>query len=251
VVSSCAGRADRDAPTIGRVFLEYAQYRGFVVDPAVPRHATGKPKAERGKPFDRPTWARCTVHPDHHIQFRRGLYSVLTRHIGQALEVRGDSRLVHLYHHGDLIKVQASQPAGGRATDYADYPAERTPYALRGPDRCIDQAQRLGPAAGQFITVLLGGTFLWARLRQAQKLLRLAERYGPNRINAACAQGARLRAAGRRARRSDRPHRPGARARGWRGRARRAAARRFTRAPESFTHPSIPQEHPDDAGPDP
>lgn len=63
------------------------------------------------------------VHPDHHIQFRRALYSVPTRYIGQALEVRGDSRLVHLYHHGDLIKVHASQPAGGRATDYADYPA--------------------------------------------------------------------------------------------------------------------------------
>jgi hypothetical protein len=61
-----------------------------------------------------------------------------TRYIGQALEVRGDSRLVHLHHHGDLIKVHASQPAGGRATDYADYPAERTPYALRAPDRSID-----------------------------------------------------------------------------------------------------------------
>jgi hypothetical protein len=70
----------------------------------------------------------------------------------------------------------------------ADYPAERTPYALRAPDRCIDQAQRRGPAVGQFITVLLRGTFPWARLRQAQKLLRLAERYGPDRINAACAR---------------------------------------------------------------
>jgi IstB-like ATP binding protein len=36
VVPSWAGRADRDAPTIGRVFLEYAQYRGFVVDPRCP-----------------------------------------------------------------------------------------------------------------------------------------------------------------------------------------------------------------------
>jgi hypothetical protein len=126
------------------------------------------------EPFDRPTWARCTVHPDHHIQFRRALYSVPTRYIGQALEVRGDSRLVHLYHHGDLIKVHikvhASQPAGGRATDYVDYPAERTPYALRAPDRCIDQAQRLGPAVGQFITVLLRGTFPWARRAAARPL---------------------------------------------------------------------------------
>jgi transposase len=35
-------RPDRYAPTIDRVFLEYAQYRGFIVDPAVVRHATGK-----------------------------------------------------------------------------------------------------------------------------------------------------------------------------------------------------------------
>ena len=41
---------------------------------------------------------------------------------------------------------------------------------------------------GQFVTVLLSGTFPWARLRQAQKLLRLAERYGAARVNAACAR---------------------------------------------------------------
>jgi hypothetical protein len=34
----------------------------------------------------------------------------------------------------------------------------------------------------------LSGTFPWARLRQAQKLLRLAERYGAGRVNAACAR---------------------------------------------------------------
>jgi transposase len=36
-------RADRYTPGIDRVFLEYAQFRGFVVDPAIVRHATGKP----------------------------------------------------------------------------------------------------------------------------------------------------------------------------------------------------------------
>lgn len=35
-------RPDRYAPRIDRVFLEYAQYRGFIVDPAIVRHATGK-----------------------------------------------------------------------------------------------------------------------------------------------------------------------------------------------------------------
>jgi hypothetical protein len=59
---------------------------------------------------------------------------------------------------------------------------------MRAPDACCRQAEQVGPAVGQFITVLLGGTFPWARLRQAQKLLRLADRYGAARVNAACAR---------------------------------------------------------------
>jgi len=35
-------RADRYSPRLARVFLEYAQYRGVVVDPTVVRHPTGK-----------------------------------------------------------------------------------------------------------------------------------------------------------------------------------------------------------------
>ncbi len=143
-------------------------------------------------PFDRPTWAQATVHPDHHVQFCRALYSVPTRYVGQRLEVRGDSRLVRLYHRGTLIKTHPAQaPAqapGYRSTDYADYPAALTPYALRAPDRCIQQGTALGPAVGEFLRVLLGGTFLWARLRQAQQLLRLGERFGAARVNAACAR---------------------------------------------------------------
>ena len=297
-------RADRYTPTIDRVFLEYAQHRGFLVDPAVPRHATGKPKVERGipyvrqdffrgetfrdledmqaragrwcrdlagtrvhgttrraprvvfeteeqpvlvplapEPFDRPTWARCTVHPDHHIQFQRALYSVPTRYIGDEVDVRGDSRLVRIYLHGELLKVHPPQPPGGRATDYTDYPAALTPYAMRAPDTCIRRATDVGPAVGQFVTVLLSGPFPWARLRQAQKLLRLAERYGPARVNAACARALafdlvevrRVEAIVR----SALEHEPPASARG----TVVPLPARFARPPRSFAHhPQPPEE---------
>ena len=129
-------KADRYDPVFQRTFAEYAAHRGFVIDAAVPRHATGKPVERnvqylresffRGetwldrdhvqreairwcvevagqrthgttrrrplvvfeneeKPklrplvaerFDPPVWAEAKVHPDHHIQFRKGLYSV-------------------------------------------------------------------------------------------------------------------------------------------------------------------------------
>jgi hypothetical protein len=45
-------RADRYTPGLNRVFLEYAQHRGFIVDAALPGHPRGKPRAERGIPRD-------------------------------------------------------------------------------------------------------------------------------------------------------------------------------------------------------
>src|SRR5205085_1927928 len=40
--------------------------------------------------FDVPTWTRAKLHPDHHIQVARALYSVPTAYLGQRLDVRVD-----------------------------------------------------------------------------------------------------------------------------------------------------------------
>ena len=50
----------------------------------------------------------------------------------------------------------------------------------------IEQARSLGQACEKFMKELLSGDFPWARLRQAQKLLRLAQRYGTERVEKAC-----------------------------------------------------------------
>ena len=96
--------------------------------------------------------------------------------------------------------------------------------------------------------MLLNGTFPWARLRQAQKLLRLAERYGAARVNAACARALAfelldvrrvegiVRIALERA--------PGPAERG----EVRPLPARFARPPESFTHPHPHEEDDDDDG---
>jgi len=48
------------------------------------------------------------------------------------------------------------------------------------------KARQLGASVGDFTDRLLEGEFPWSRLRQAQKLLRLADRYGSDRLDAAC-----------------------------------------------------------------
>jgi transposase len=141
-----------------------------------------------GMPYAVPLWGQVTVHPDHHIAFRYAIYSVPSDKCppGVRLEVRADRDLVHIYRRGELVKIHPRKPKGGRSTDPADYPPERTTYALRAPDAVVRRAMDLGPFIGLFAERLLAGDFPWARLRQGQRLLRLADRYTAARLNAAC-----------------------------------------------------------------
>jgi transposase len=143
-----------------------------------------------GVPYDVPLWRELVVHPDHHVSFQYALYSApsTTCPPGTRLEVRSDRALVKLYRRGELVKVHPRQGQGGRATDPDDYPQERTAYALRAPDRLIRQAEVLGPSIGTFATRLLDGPLPWAKLRAGQKLIKLADRYTAERLDAACAR---------------------------------------------------------------
>src|SRR6266567_1365075 len=143
-----------------------------------------------GIPYDVPLWKDVTVHPDHHVSVQYALYSApsTTCPPGIKLEARCDRDLVKLYKAGALVKVHPRKPKGGRSTDADDYPPERTAYAMRAPDRLVRQAVAFGPHIGQFAERLLDAPFPWSKLRQGQRLLRLAERYTPERLDAACAR---------------------------------------------------------------
>jgi transposase len=138
--------------------------------------------------YDVPEWKEVSVHPDHHISFGQALYSApsATCPPGTKLEVRGDRALVKLYKKGELVKVHPRQPRGARVTDPDDYPAEKTTYALRHPDRIVRGATILGPSVETLAKKLFEGPLPWAKLRAGQKLLGLGEKYGGARLDAAC-----------------------------------------------------------------
>ena len=95
-------------------------------------------------------------------------------------------KLVRIYARGELAKTHEKQPPGSRSTDHNDYPKELTPYTMRDPQRMIRQATDLGPQIGRFMEALLSGELPWTKIRQAQMLLRLADRFGTHRVDAAC-----------------------------------------------------------------
>ncbi len=240
-------KSSRYEPVFNRTFLEYSQYQGFIIDPAVARHPQGKATVERQIPyvrenffkgeafidsehvqreavkwctevagmrihgttrkrprivfdeqektlllplrderFDVPKWGSGKVHPDHHIRFSNALYSLPTKYVGKNLEIRADSKLMRLYHQGVVIKTHPVMSEGKRSTDYEDYPLHKTPYAMRNCDYYITKAKEVGTTCGSFMEQLLSGDFPWSKLRQAQKLIRLSEKYGTGRIEQAC-----------------------------------------------------------------
>jgi len=138
--------------------------------------------------FDVPYWGEAKVHPDHHVQVLKSLYSVPTRYIGKRVRVRADSRLVRIYLGSELIKTHPRVAVGKRSTDVRDYPEGASAYAMRSVDALVARAKQRGACVGRYAEKLLGGPLPWTTMRQGYELLRLCERYGDARVESACAR---------------------------------------------------------------
>jgi transposase len=137
--------------------------------------------------FDVPIWVdKAKVHPDHHIQVANALYSVPSPYLRKHVRVRADRTVVKIYFGTELIKMHERQPPGGRATDPADYPKEKTVYALRDVDTLLAKAREKSHHVGIYAERLLGGPLPWTKMRQAYALLSLCDKYGDGRVEAIC-----------------------------------------------------------------
>ena len=136
--------------------------------------------------FDVPHWCEAKVHPDHHVQVLKSLYSVPTRFIGHTVRVRADRRTVRIYAGSEPIKTHPRVQAGKRSTDPNDYPPGTSGYAMRSVDTLIARAKEHGEHVGLFATKLLGGPLPWTVMRQGYELVRLCERHGDARVDALC-----------------------------------------------------------------
>lgn len=140
--------------------------------------------------YDLPIYATAKVHRDHHIEVAKALYSVPGGLIGQRVDVRADRQLVKVFHRGVLVKAHPRQPPGHRSTDPGDLPADKSVYAMRDLDRLLSMAAAHGPAIGAYAAVLLDNPLPWTKMRQVYALLGLVKKWGPERVDAACARAA-------------------------------------------------------------
>lgn len=137
------------------------------------------------EPFECPLWKECTVHPDHHVVFDQSYYSLPTRFIGSKVWVRGARVLVKIFLDGQLIKTHLrAQKPGTWVTDPSDYPPQKLAYLMSTPSHCRNKAAEIGPHTKALICEILSQHAM-RNLRKAQAILRLAQKYGNQRMEAA------------------------------------------------------------------
>ncbi len=149
------------------------------------QHLLGSLPIER---FDIPLWKEARVHPDHHVVFDKGYYSVPHRFVHKKAKVwvRGGLYNVHIFYDNELIKThQRSYRPGTWSTDEGDYPPEKSRYLLKTTSYYQEEALKYGEHVKELVKKIME-EHAYRNLRKVQGIFRLAERYGSEALDQSC-----------------------------------------------------------------
>lgn len=138
-------------------------------------------------PYDLSIWKQAKLHRDCHIVFEGSYYSAPFRLVGQTLWVCAGTHQVRLFteKHELVATHERAVKPGTRQTHRNHYPPEKLPGWERTRESCLTRAAELGPAVLQVVQQMLDDPVL-DRMHQVGRLLRLSEKYGSLRLEAAC-----------------------------------------------------------------
>ena len=144
------------------------------------------------EPYRVPAWGEAKVQRDFHVRAQNAFYSVPHALIGQRVSVRADGTLVKIYHRGQVVRTHPQQPAGGRASDPADFPPGTDVYARRDVDKLARMAAARGEAVGVYAARVLDTDLPWTKMRAVYALIGLCRTYGNDVVEQACAAALEL-----------------------------------------------------------
>jgi transposase len=136
------------------------------------------------EPFELARWSSPKVGADCHVRVAGALYSVPWKFIAATLDARTTQRSVELFSDGALVRTWA-RVERGRQTNMEDYPPEKVAFFMRTPLWCRRRAAEIGEGAVAVVAELLSVHALH-RLRSAQGVVGLADRYAAERVDLAC-----------------------------------------------------------------
>jgi transposase len=145
-----------------------------------------KPLPEQ--PYEFAIWKKARVNIDYHVEFEKHYYSVPYTLIHKEVYVRATQLAIEIYHNNKRVASHRRIKAPGRHTTVAEHmPPAHQKYLEWSPERLVNWAKKTGPHTAQLVHVLLQSRrHPQQAYRSCLGLLRLGDRYGQERLEAAC-----------------------------------------------------------------
>jgi transposase len=140
------------------------------------------------QPYVFATWKKARVNIDYHVEFEKHYYSVPHRLIHEEVDIRATQATVEIFFKNKRVASHARAKSPGRHTTLAEHmPTAHQEYLEWTPERLVRWAQSIGPHTAQIVQALLDSPkHPQQAYRSCLGLLRLAKRYGDDRLEAAC-----------------------------------------------------------------
>jgi len=195
--SFIAGREFIDIEEANRKLLEWVIDEAGVRDHGTTREAPLKRFSEveasalmelPAEPFELVRVAQGTVARDTFIALDGSYYQAPYKLVGRKLDVYVYERTVQIYEGVELlVTYERASRKGQRLTRDEFYPPERSLYLTRPREQCCYLASLVGPKCRELVDGLLSERPL-DKLRSVHGVLRLGEKHGSARLEAACAR---------------------------------------------------------------
>jgi len=140
------------------------------------------------EPFVYGEWKRARVNLDYHIELHGHYYSVPYALVHEAVDVRVTAATVEIFHRGQRVSAHGRDDARGRHTTApAHMPKAHQRHLEWTPSRITTWAGTIGPQTAALAAAILADRpHPEQGYRSCLGLLRLAQRHGETRLEAAC-----------------------------------------------------------------
>lgn len=195
-----------------RVFFELAELNAAIWELLEdlnrrPMQKVVKSRRELWEALDRPAlkplpahryelgqWKPCRVNIDYHVEVDRHPYSVPYQLVREAVEARYTATVVEVFHKGRRVASHPRRYDHQPSTLAKHMPSSHRAHAEWTPSRLIHWGGKCGPATGRVVAgILKSRPHPEQGYRACLGLMRLGQRYGSERLEAACERAEHLR----------------------------------------------------------
>jgi len=136
------------------------------------------------------TWKTARVAFDYHIEIERRYYSVPYQLIKKQVDVRMTARIIEVFHKSERVASHARAARIGQyVTNPEHMPPSHSAHAQWTPERFTRWAREAGGCTARAIEQILERHIIPEQgFRSCMGVMRLGERYGSQRLEAACAR---------------------------------------------------------------